>query len=364
MQVLGLTATLRPRFEVCTANACGLPSWDQVVRASCARPAVQSDCVVYADEAAALQALIQFKPQLLCVKTKADITALMSSSEIKKAYQCVLPHYRDLDQVNKETAYSALHNDSGTTLVIATSGITTGTNPKSLFRVALWKGVWSIDNAVQASGRCARTRGQKGVAKLVTWHHAVAEDAGSEFAELARNPSTFFQNSIVRLDSDKLRQFDLRPPQVHPALNFSSMNLAIDVLYRPGTWVLPPIPYMQCHVCGGPHVAKSCTHRLKDDVPKGFCNACLLPLWKLDGRRHVHHPTEYGHSNCKNIHKPTSRQLFFRARQQHPSVPAGVRSTVPSDFRVGWDWLFAGPVPGVLQLHLKMHEYNASRTMQ
>ncbi len=105
-------------------------------------------------------------------------------------------------------------------------------------------------------------------------------------------------------------------------------------------------------------------NRLKDDVPKDFCVACLLPLWKVDGRRHVHHPTEYGHSNCKNIHKPTSRQLFFRARQQYPSVPAGVRSIVPSDFLVGWDWLFAGPVPGVLQLHLKMHEYNASRTMQ
>ncbi len=128
---------------------------------------MQSDCIVYNDEAAALQALIQFRPQLLCVKTMADITALMSSSEIKKAYQCVLPHYRHLDQVNKERAYSALHNDSGTTLVIATSGITTGTNPKSLFRVALWKGVRSIDTAVQTSRRCARTRGQKGVANLI-----------------------------------------------------------------------------------------------------------------------------------------------------------------------------------------------------
>jgi hypothetical protein len=314
LQVLGLTATLRPRFEVCTANACGLPSWDQVVRASCARPAVQSDCVVYADEAAALHALIQFKPQLLCVKTKAEITALMSSSVIKKAYICVLPHYRDLDDANKERAYDALHNDSGTTLVIATSGITTGTNPKSLFRVALWKGVWSIDNAVQASGRCARTRGQKGVAKLITWHQAVADDAGSEFAELAQNPSTFFQNSIARLDSDKLKLFDLRPPQVQPALNCSRIQLAIDVLDKPGTWALPKIPYMQCHVCGCPHMAKHCTFRLKDDVPRDFCVACLLPLWKVDGSRYVHDPTRYGHSNCENVHKQTTRQLFLRAR--------------------------------------------------
>ena len=106
---------------------------------------------------------MQFRPQLVCVKTKADLERLMRSSELTAAYQELLPHFRDLDQTKKDVAYAALHSDEGRVLVIATSGITTGTNPKSLFRVALWKGIWDIASGCQASGRCARKKGQKGV---------------------------------------------------------------------------------------------------------------------------------------------------------------------------------------------------------
>ena len=84
-----------------------------------------------------------------------------------------------------------------------------------------------------------------GVAKLITWDDAVAVDAGSEFAELARNPSTFFQNCIARLDSDRLKQHETKPPQVQPVLNLDRINRAIAVLYLPGTWILTDIQYIQ-----------------------------------------------------------------------------------------------------------------------
>jgi hypothetical protein len=59
---------------------------------------------------------------------------LQENSLIKMTYRTVLLHHRELSDAEKETAYSALHEDSGNTLVIATSGITTGTNPRNLFR--------------------------------------------------------------------------------------------------------------------------------------------------------------------------------------------------------------------------------------
>jgi hypothetical protein len=88
----------------------------------------------------------------------------------------------------QERAYSTLHSDSGQTLVIATSGITTGTqpnsftlialadtlfagtNPKQLLRLAIWKGVYKIESAVQAVGRVARVQGQvRCISHAVHW---------------------------------------------------------------------------------------------------------------------------------------------------------------------------------------------------
>jgi hypothetical protein len=56
--ILGLTATLRPRDEMFTANACGLTAWQNIMRASCQRPAVTATCEVYEDEEAAIFALV------------------------------------------------------------------------------------------------------------------------------------------------------------------------------------------------------------------------------------------------------------------------------------------------------------------
>jgi hypothetical protein len=101
--VLGLTATLRPRHETAMANACGLQAWGPhpVIRASCRRPAVVTSCHVYDNEAAAIQAIVYFRPQLLCVKSKADIDYLQRNFAIKKAYREVLPHFKELDAVQK-----------------------------------------------------------------------------------------------------------------------------------------------------------------------------------------------------------------------------------------------------------------------
>lgn len=101
--VLGLTATLRPRHETAMANACGLQAWGphSVIRASCRRPAVATSCHVYEDEAAAIQAIVNFRPQLLCVKSKADMEYLQRNSFIKKAYRDVLPHFKELDAIQK-----------------------------------------------------------------------------------------------------------------------------------------------------------------------------------------------------------------------------------------------------------------------
>ncbi len=130
--VLGLTATLRPRFEPLVAHLCGLTNFGHTVRASCRRPAVKSSLQVYENEEAALLALVQFKPQLLCVKTKADIDHLKANALIKRTYRDVFAHFRDLSQAEKDQAFTCLHTDCGNVLVIATSGITTGKPPRSL----------------------------------------------------------------------------------------------------------------------------------------------------------------------------------------------------------------------------------------
>jgi hypothetical protein len=70
----------------------------------------------------------------VCVRSKADMDELRANRVLIQTYQTILVHYRELPDAEKEAAYSALHKDCGTTLVIATSGITTGTNPKNLFR--------------------------------------------------------------------------------------------------------------------------------------------------------------------------------------------------------------------------------------
>jgi hypothetical protein len=77
----------------------------------------------------------------------------------------------------------------------------------------------------------------------------------------------------------------------------------------------------------------------------------------------VHDPTRIG-KECTNKHKATNRQLFLRSRQHHPSIPSAVRDIVPKDFAAGWAWLFAGKIPGMLQLHLQMHACGAPRTLE
>jgi hypothetical protein len=72
--------------------------------------------------------------------------------------------------------------------------------------------------------------------------------------------------------------------QVKPVTNFSRMIQVKKVLYAPGTWALPAGPYKQCWVCGeDTHMAIDCPQKRKDDVPAGFCVACLGPLWNTDG---------------------------------------------------------------------------------
>lgn len=130
--VLGLTATLRPRFEPLVAHMCGLTNFGHTIRASCRRPAVKFSLEVHENEEAALFALVRFKPQLLCVKTKADIDRLKANALIKRTYRDVFAHHRDLSQAEKDQAFAYLHTDCGNVLVIATSGITTGKPPCSL----------------------------------------------------------------------------------------------------------------------------------------------------------------------------------------------------------------------------------------
>ena len=234
----GLTATLRPRDEVLVANSCGIASWEHDMRASCRRLGVTATCQVYEDESAAICALIAFKPQLVCVKSKRDMDELAKNPAIKTTYQSILLHYRDLaadEKVSRsfgdcfvfvilyqERAFSALHSDMGLILVIATSGITTGigahlfvffvylvlhvtigTNPQALFRTVLWKGVWTVENAVQCIGRTARQPGQVGNAVLLTWQNAVQDCAGSDFARLASRPSIFFEEAVRMVDCDR-----------------------------------------------------------------------------------------------------------------------------------------------------------------
>ncbi len=263
--------------------------------------------------------------------------------------------------------------------MIATSGITTGTNPKALLKLSIWGGVWSVEAAVQAIGRCCRISGQRGAAKLITWHDAIRDDPGSEFARLVRNPSTFWNASCHLLDHDRPETIAPIILPVQPAANYRRMVQAKNSIDRTGTWALSFIPYMQCFVCGDTHVAKACPYRFKDQVPKDFCVACLLPLWAVDGVGNVHHPTEYGKYLCTNRHKDSTRQLFLRARcvcvplfffadayaigrMKHASVPRSLQELVPSAFNAGWAWLFTGQLPGVLQLHLQMHKENAERT--
>jgi hypothetical protein len=87
---------------------------------------VVAKCEVYENEADAIFALLAFKPQLICVKSKHEMMELAKNDCIKRQYQIILLHYRELPEDDKERAFSALHSDTGTTLVIATSGITTG----------------------------------------------------------------------------------------------------------------------------------------------------------------------------------------------------------------------------------------------
>jgi hypothetical protein len=104
--VLGLTATLRPRHEVCVANAIGLSKWDEAIRASCMRPGVSCSFHVYENESSALQALVHFKPQLVCVRTKNDVDRLCADASLKKAYTEILPHFKELSSSEKVVPHS------------------------------------------------------------------------------------------------------------------------------------------------------------------------------------------------------------------------------------------------------------------
>jgi hypothetical protein len=223
------------------------------MRASCRRPAVAAKCEVYQNEAAAIVALLAFKPQLVCVKSKHEMMELAKNDCIKRRYQMILLHYRELPGDDKERAFSALHSDTGTTLVIATSGITTGrrrrsthakwcthiqhdftgTNPQALFRTLVWKDIWSIENAIQCIGRTARKPGQVGSAKLMSWHSAVQARAGSEFARLASIPATFFEEAVRIIDCDRGSNSNARAPSVFTvSFEGSKYYFIIDIFSR------------------------------------------------------------------------------------------------------------------------------------
>ncbi len=148
---------------------------------------------------------------------------------------------------------------------------------------------------------------------------------------------------------------------MRPIANFSAIREAMQVLCRPGTWLLHNLPYMECYICGLSHLAKSCPYKAQDDVPKHFCVKCLLPIWEIDGIGRVHNPDELGKA-CTSVHRFSSRKLFLRARLQHRSIPQSVSAMVPRDFPAAWCWLFKGQVPGVLQMHLQMHMEHFERT--
>jgi hypothetical protein len=207
---------------------------------------------------------------------------LAKNSSIKRQYQNILLHHRELPEEDKERAFSALHSDTGTTLVIATSGITTGTNPQALFRTVVWKDIWSIENAIQCIGRTARKAGQVGSAKLMTWHNAVQACAGSEFARLASTPATFFDEAVRIIDCDRGSNRNARASS-EPVIVVNQLDAVRQLLKRPGTWKLNELAYMQCHICGANHMARDCKFKGQDDAPRSFCWKCLLPLWPIDG---------------------------------------------------------------------------------
>ena len=99
--VIGMTATLRPAHEGCAAHAIGISNWDEVIRASCFRPSVSSSFHVHTNELSALQALIHFKPQLVCVKTKRDVESLCGNTALRSAYSEILPHFKELSDAEK-----------------------------------------------------------------------------------------------------------------------------------------------------------------------------------------------------------------------------------------------------------------------
>jgi hypothetical protein len=76
----------------------------------------------------------------------------------------------------------------------------------------------------------------------------------------------------------------------------------------------------------------------------------------------VHHPKKMG-KHCDNQHRENNRQLFYKARTRHSSVPAAVADMMPQPFNETWAWLFQGTIPGLLQFHAKMNACNAPRTL-
>ena len=252
---------------------------------------------------------------------------------------------------------------------------------KIAHRCVIWKSPWNLEGVCQAAGRCARKPGQVGEARLITWHYAVQQAAkyDPEFGELASNPATFFDNVFKRLDYDTKRpwQFQL----VTPGKSFDFVVETRKILYSSGTWKLNPPPRkLMCFICMGRHLTRSCPDMGIDDVPHGFCYACLLPTWKIDGICAVHHPTNVGWQLCENTHRATTRELFFLARLRHHSIPASVTQMVsewnitkflrslncffkiPTEPRAAWRWLFEGQIPGVLRMHLQMHKEKFERT--
>ena len=84
-----------------TAIACGLTAWENVMRASCQKPAVTATCEVYEEEAAAICALVAFRPQLICVQAKWEMDELAKNVAIKGVYQTILLHYKELSPADK-----------------------------------------------------------------------------------------------------------------------------------------------------------------------------------------------------------------------------------------------------------------------
>ena len=165
--LFAMSATVRPKHQALLAQELGLNAFSKVLRTSPRRPEVKLVKVFCETKQAALKSLVDHKPQMILVMTKAAGAQLQADLSDHGIISQVF--HAGMEPTEKGQILSIL----GTTCVIATTAFITGLNAMQLNSSVVWQFAYSFENLTQFLGRLARRRGTGGTCTFITYPQAL-----------------------------------------------------------------------------------------------------------------------------------------------------------------------------------------------